>query len=76
MNYKENNVLRKEIITAILESNFYDWLCQNYHRLSQFELLMICKEYVYQVERFNPVCTIDNGTAVEEIAGELQIYWS
>lgn len=64
--------MKEEILDAIRSENFYGWLANNYYRLSQFELVTICKEYVYQIERFNPVSTIDGGTAIEEIADELE----
>lgn len=63
--------MKEEILNAVREGNFYDWIANNYHRLSSYELVTILKEYVYQTERFNPVCTITGGTATEEIADEL-----
>ena len=64
--------MKHEILDAVVSGNFYDWISNNYYRLSEYELVSILKEYVYQVERFNPVASIDGGNAISEIHDELE----
>lgn len=58
--------MKQEILNAVASCNFYDWIACNYYRLSKEELVTILKEYVYQLERFNPIVT-SGLTAIDEV---------
>lgn len=65
--------MKQEILYAIASGNFYDWIANNYYRLSKEELVTILKEYVYQLERFNPIVT-SGLTAIDEVYEGIEDY--
>ena len=70
---REHEEMLKDALNAMRECRFHDWLRCHTEELSRAELTDVLIEYAYQLERFNPVCTIDGGTASQEIADNLRI---
>ena len=70
---REHEEMLKDALNAMRECRFHDWLRCHTEELSREELVDVLIEYAYQLERFNPVCTIDGGTASQEIADSLWI---
>lgn len=70
---REHEEMLEDALNAMRECRFHDWLRCHTEELSRAELTDVLIEYAYQLERFNPVCTIDGGTASQEIADNLWI---
>ena len=70
---EEHEEMLRDALNAMRECRFHDWLRCHTEELSRAELTDVLIEYAYQLERFNPVCTIDGGTASQEIADNLRI---
>lgn len=46
--------LKKEILGAIMNGDFYNWLCNNALKLSHYELTTILKEFAYVFDKDEP----------------------